>query len=104
MLRQALTTGARAARSVSRASSVSASLARPQFQPALASRLRAAQPAATRWYSSEKAEEAPKEGEEAKEETELDALKKKFEAKEKEALDWKVCRVSRFWPGSAHSC
>lgn len=91
MLRQALTTGARATRSVARASP-SASLARPQFQSAPAFRLRAAQPVAARWYSSEKAEEAPKEGEAAKEgaaETELDALKKKFEAKEKEALDWK---------------
>lgn len=96
MLRQALTNGARATRSVARASSTaSASLARPQFQSAPIFRLRAAQPAAARWYSSEKADEAPKEGEAAKEgaaESELDVCKKNLEAKEKEALDWKVRR------------
>lgn len=94
MYRQAITTGSRALRSAAKAPAASQFIARPQFQSAApAFRIRAAaQPAMTRWYSSEKPaeSEAAKEGEAASEETsELDALKKKLEAKDKEAVDWK---------------
>ncbi|KAM0330546.1 hypothetical protein ACHAQA_003493 [Verticillium albo-atrum] len=96
MLRKAITSGSRAARSAARAPAASQALLRPQFQTqtfAPAFRLRAAQPAASRWYSSEpdvKAD-AAKDGEAAAESAnpELDALKKQLETKEKEALDWK---------------
>ncbi|EEY19303.1 grpE [Verticillium alfalfae VaMs.102] len=99
MLRKVITSGARATRSAARAPAASQALLRPQFQQtqtfAPAFRLRAAQPAVSRWYSSEpdsKADAKAKEGDAAAPESanpELDALKKQLEAKEKEALDWK---------------
>ncbi|KAM0273857.1 hypothetical protein ACHAQH_008189 [Verticillium albo-atrum] len=95
MLRKVITSGSRAARSAARAPAASQALLRPQFQTqtfAPAFRLRAAQPAVSRWYSSETDSKAEaKEGEAAPESAnpELDALKKQLETKEKEALDWK---------------
>lgn len=100
MLRQALVVPSRALRSATRSISQKP-LSRPQtFISPIA--VRSIQPAAARWYS-----ETTKESQEAGNGADAEAkpasesqqaedpvvaeLKKKLEAKEKEASDWKVC-------------
>ncbi|ROT43274.1 GrpE-domain-containing protein [Sodiomyces alkalinus F11] len=96
MLQRALVSGTRAARSAAKAPA-SQALLRSQFQTSPAFRIRAARvtpTVAARWYSAEGEAKDVKESEAAEKKegngtSELEALKKKLEAKEKEALDWK---------------
>lgn len=113
MLQRALISGTRAARSATRGPA-SQALFRSQFQTSPAFRIRTSRVAptvATRWYSAEGESKEAKEANGAKEAeaagkeengtSELDALKKQLEAKEKEALDWKVCSYyDTNWPRS----
>jgi molecular chaperone GrpE len=108
MLRQAVAQSSRALRSSLQATTRSP-LLRSQFQARAPVSIRTVQPIASRWYSAEtpkeSAEEA-KEGEEPKPTgtaepkdggavSEVDALKKQLETKEKEIIDWKV-RIAPF--------
>ncbi|KAI0449623.1 GrpE-domain-containing protein [Xylaria acuta] len=101
MFRRTLTASSRA---ISSSSTTIAQrpLVRSQFSLAPLNRLRTTSPARTRWYSDQPDTAAKKDGEEATPEPEAkesqDAnapsnveaeLKKKLEAKEKEAIDWK---------------
>ncbi|KAI1364224.1 GrpE-domain-containing protein [Xylaria arbuscula] len=102
MFRRALLASSRAASSSSRIIAQTPSV-RSQFSPPPLSPLRAVLPSRTRWYSDKADTTAKKEGEEAAPESETkkpeDAaespsngeaeLKKKLEAKEREAIDWK---------------
>lgn len=92
MLRQALNTSSRALRAAPRFAA-SSPLARPQFQStAPAWSIKAAQPIAARWYSDAKDEKPAAETKEGDKEADpLAEIKKSLEAKEAEALDWKVC-------------
>ncbi|KAH8161393.1 hypothetical protein CIB48_g6852 [Xylaria polymorpha] len=101
MFRRTLTASSRAISSTSR-TVTQRPLARPQFSPAPLNPLRTISPARTRWYSDQPEAAEKKNGEETTPEAETkdspDAnappnvegeLKKKLEAKEKEASDWK---------------
>jgi molecular chaperone GrpE len=104
MFKQALSTSSRALRSTSRAYT-QRTLTRSQFSPAPITSLRSQLPS-LRWYSDQAEPTTKKDGEDGKPAAaaseaasgkEADApagpeaeLKKKLEAKEKEALDWKV--------------
>ncbi|KAF2997203.1 Mitochondrial matrix cochaperone [Neopestalotiopsis sp. 37M] len=92
MFKQVLSTSTRALRSSTRAYVPSAAV-RTQFSPAPINFARS-QLQSSRWYSD--STEAKKEGDDAKPATDAEApaspeeeLKKKLEAKEKEAIDWK---------------
>jgi molecular chaperone GrpE len=97
MLRQALTTPSRALRSSLRTQAKSA-LLRTEFQAVPAFSIKPARAPVTRWYSAEaeskESSDATKKTEESKPEngqSEAEAaLKNQLEAKEKEALDFKV--------------
>lgn len=116
MFRRTLTASSRAISSTSR-TVTQRPLARPQFSPAPLNPLRTISPARTRWYSDQPEAAEKKNGEETTPEAETkdspDAnappnvegeLKKKLEAKEKEASDWKVRVYLRhnILPVSAH--
>lgn len=105
MLRQALTISSRALRSTTR-SVAQKPLSRPQtFITPIA--VRRIQPSAARWYSDapketpaeekkeQNAETKPegeaKENADSTEDAALTECKKKLEAKDKEAADWRVC-------------
>lgn len=96
MFRQAFATSSRALRAAPRAAAPRP-LIKSQFQSAPAFTLRAAQPAASRWYSDAKESETAKTEETKTEDKaangESDAvaeLKKSLETKDAEARDWKV--------------
>ena len=97
MFRQAFSASTRALRSAPRLAAVPKPFVQSQFI-APAFRLRAAQPATSRWYSDAKesdaakaAEEPAVDGKDKKGETDaLAELKKSLEAKETEAREWKV--------------
>lgn len=94
MLRQALSTPSRAARSSLRIATQARPLSRPQFYQIPLSAARTAQPSVARWYSSEaestskEASDAVKEGDALAADIEA-ALKKQIEEKEAEVRDWK---------------
>lgn len=103
MFRRALLASSRAVSSSSKLIAQHPSV-RSHFSPTPLSPLRATLPARTRWYSDQADATTKKEGEEAAPESEAKKseeasespssveaeLKKKLEAKEREAIDWKV--------------